>query len=322
VMAGMHMASSMNRDIPTCTYARQRLVRLFPEVAVVWLATLAFVIAGRGTAGMHWFLGTAPFQLQNLTPLFFQYNLPRDAVFGPLWFLGSLFQLQVVLHALRKRIGTANPVWIIAIALILGVSGRLLFAIWRGHARELDGTSSGILYCMPFCHLEAIVLGVVLGRGGFPGLGRLLPWCVGLIAGAGLLNVWFSGGRMGIASLGFEFPPRINGSHLWAYPLLALGSGALCAKDGPLAARLDRAKLPAWIERCLSTLAPLTYGVYCFHGLIIATGINFASVLSRSSTGRTAVFAITLLEAFLCSALVSQLWRRLPPLWRGSTGKS
>ncbi len=308
VMAGINMASSLDRDLSLGTYARQRFMRLMPELTVVWLATLAFLIAGRGSAGMAWFLGSAPFQVQNLTPLFFQYDLPRDAVFGPLWFLGSLFQLQVIVFALRRSVSSARPLWIIAAALCIGVSGRLLFALWKGHAMALGGADAGVLYCMPFCHLEAIILGVLLGRGAWPRFGSMLPWGIGLAVAAGLLGLCLPG-LGGLGRLGFEFPPRIHGSHLWAYPLLALASGILCAKDGALAAGAERIRLPGWIEGGLAKLAPLTYGVYCFHGLIIATGVNGAAMLSGSPKGRCVLLVITFLESLILSLIVNGVRR-------------
>lgn len=308
VMAGMNMASSLNRDLSVAAYARQRFVRLLPELTVVWLATLAFVIAGRGSAGMAWFLGSAPFQLQNLTPLFFKYDLPRDAVFGPLWFLGTLFQLQVIVFALRKVVSSARPLWIIAGALCVGVSARLIFALWKGHALELDGSNAGVLYCMPFCHLEAMILGVLLGRGAWPRFGRILPWGIAIAVAVGLLNVWLPGGK-GLGTLGFEFPPRIHGSHLWAYPLLAFASAILCAKDGMLAEFVEGIRIPGWIERGLANLAPLTYGVYCFHGLVIATGINGAAIFGTSLKGRIMIWVITFLEALIVALIVNRGWQ-------------
>lgn len=321
VMAGMNMASSLDRDLSLAAYARQRFVRLMPELAVVWLATLAFVIAGRGSAGMAWFLGSAPFQLQNLTPLFFQYDLPRDAVFGPLWFLGSLFQLQVIVFALKRLVSSAKPLLTIAVALCAGISARLLFALWKGDAMSPGGADAGVLYCMPFCHLEAIVLGVLLGRGAWPRFGGMLPWGIGIAVAAGVLSLWLPG-IGGLGGLGFEFPPRVHGSHLWAYPLLAFASGMLCAKDGLLAKWAEEIRMPEWVGNGLATLAPLTYGVYCFHGLVISTGINGAAMLGASPKGRCMLLLITFLESLILSLIVSCVWRGVCRKSRPIVGKS
>lgn len=95
VMAGMHMASAMKRQAGILEYGASRYKRLLPEVALVWVVVFSFVLLGFGSPGMRCFLASAPFGLQNLSPLFFQYQLPRDSVFGALWFVAAL------LHSVR-----------------------------------------------------------------------------------------------------------------------------------------------------------------------------------------------------------------------------
>jgi surface polysaccharide O-acyltransferase-like enzyme len=305
VMAGMHMASALRRDQSILSYAGSRIRRLLPEVAVIWAVTLAIVLTGHGTRGMFWFLGSAPLQLQNITPLFFRFELPRDAVFGPLWFVAALFQLQVLMFAIRHRLGSIKPGHWIAAALAVGMGSRLLFAILSGHPRTMDGGHAGILYCMPFCHLEAMVLGVLLGRGDLPKMGRKLPYLLAIVLLLGLLNVWLSAGRIKLACLGFEFPMRTNFGFVWAYPALAFAFAALCAKDSCPARFFDEKEWPPVIIMILSKLATYSFGVYCFHGLIISSGLNAASSFGSSSFSKTLVFCITLAEAFAMASIFS-----------------
>lgn len=298
VMAGMRMGGALKREQSLAAYTLARTQRLFPEVCAVWIVVLLLVVCGRGTDGMKWFLGTAPFHLQNLTPLFFRYDLPKDAVFGPLWFVGVLMQLQVLLFLFKKPLGRMSPGWILAAALAAGIVLRAVFThAYEGGFRSLEGSHAGILYCMPFCHLEALVLGFLMQRGAFPRIGRCLPLSAGLVVALGLLNMRFSSGQLGLSGLGYEFPLRTNFSQLWGYPVLAFFAAGLCAKDSPLARAVDRRELPAWVIRGISTMAALTYGVYCFHGLIIGTGLNAASWFGGSVMHRTALFGITLIEA-------------------------
>ncbi len=313
VAAGMNMASALKRQPPLTSYAWARARRLLPEVSVIWLIVILALILGKGTAGMAWFAGTAPFFLQNLTPPFFDYDLPKDAVFGPLWFIGALFQLQVILYASRKLWETASPVRIIAAVFAIGLLLRLSFILISSQQfRSLSVGDAESLYCMPFCHLEAIVLGILMGRGSLPAIGRWFPLFLSAILIAGALNLWLSAGRLSLGSLGYEFPLRANGSRLWGYPLLALAAASLCARDGPLARAVDGIHLSPRSQSLLAKLVAPTFGIYVFHGLVIALGLNGARFLENFPplVSNSLVFVITLLEAAALAALfiVARHW--------------
>lgn len=316
VTAGMHMATALKQEPSVADYTWSRARRLLPEVSVIWLITLIIIAFGMGTDGMRWFAGSAPFFLQNLTPSFFDYHLPRDAVFGALWFVGALLQLQVILYASRRFWEKTQPTTLLAVVFGLGFVLRFSFVLLSGNPiRMLSVPDAGSLYCMPFCHIEAIMLGILLGRGALPNLGRRLPFLLIAVIAAGAANLWLSEGQMASDTLGYEFPLRANGSHLWGYPLLALAAASLCARDGFLAQVMDGGKCPAWLGGLLSKIAPLTYGIYVFHGFLIATGINGASRLSGlpPSAYLASLFVITFIEAALLSMAFKWAKRRIFP---------
>ncbi len=302
VIAGFNMSAACDRDESTISYAWSRVRRLFPELCGVWCVTVLFVIIGSGTAGMLWFIGTSPFFLQNLTLPFFEYALPQDWVFAPLWFVGALFQLQILLFASKRLWSRAKPASVIISVVCFGLSFRLLFAFLFGNnPGTLSPSRADALYCLPFSHVEAIVLGLMMGRGALQGIGRCLPAFGALALVLGALNVWLSNGLVSPRSLGFEFPPRLNYIHVWGYAVLAFVAASVCAKNGPMAVAIESMKRPPWIDKGLARLAPLTCGVYLFHGVIMATGVNGAGWLLRENAPvlRLVLFAITIIESFL-----------------------
>jgi len=311
-MAGINMASAFDGKQSVAGYARSRVRRLFPELGVVWCVAVLFVILGAGTAGLWWFIGTAPFFLHNLSLPFFNYSLPQDWVFAPLWFVGTLLQLQVLLFASKRFWFAAKPASIIIAAVCIGLSYRLLFGwLLAAHPRNLLSSSADALYCLPFCHAEAITLGLMLGRGALPGIGRWLPVFVVVALGLGALNVWLSPGLVSVRSLGFEFPLRTNYIYVWGYLVLAFVAASVCAKNGPLAVAFERMKRPPWLDHGLARLGALTYGVYVFHGIIMATGLNGSGWLSREHAPylRLLLFAITIIESLLLAWIFAWFMR-------------
>lgn len=320
VLAGVHMSAAFDREQSVASYAWSRVRRFLPEVGMVWAAAILFVVLGSSSAGLIWFTATAPFFLQNLTASFFDYSMPRDWVFTPLWFVAALLQLQVLLFASKRWWLQARPISVILVAVCLGASFRALFALFAGgNVRTLSDSTASALYCLPFAHVEAIVLGVLMGRGALVGIGRLLPFCVATLVALGALNIWLGHGEVTLRSGGYMFPLRLNGIHLWGYTALAFTAASLCAKDGTLARFMARTQLVPWLGHGLTRLGSLTYGVYVFHGIIMATGINGSTWLSRDGAPvlRLLLFAVTVFEAFLFAwtfAWCSQV--AFPRLWR------
>jgi len=302
VIAGFNMVAACDRNEPIAVYAWSRMRRLFPELCMVWCVVVLFVIIGSGTAGMLWFVGTAPFFFQNLTLPFFEYSPPRDWVFAPLWFVGALIQLQLLLFASKRWWSRAKPSSVIMIAVCVGLSSRLLFTLFFGDdPRTLSPSRANALYCLPVSHIEAIVLGLLMGRGALPVIGRCLPLFGALAIVLGMVSVLLSQGLVSPRSLGFEFPLRLNYIHIWGYSILAFAVASLCAENGPFAVATGRMKRPLWLDKGLARLASLTCGVYLFHGIVMATGINGSGWLKQEHAPvlRLLLFAITIIEAFL-----------------------
>jgi hypothetical protein len=304
VIAGINMTAACDRDQSIASYAWSRVRRLAPELCTVWSVAVLFVLLGCGTAGMLWFIGTAPFFLQNLTGPFFDYSMPRDLVFTPLWFVAALLQLQVLLFASKRWWMRAKPAWVVITAVCFGLSFRLLYGFLFGDRTGTPSDSrADTLYCLPFSHVESIVLGVMIGRGALSGIGRFLPAFGALALVLGALNVWLSGGLVTLRSVGFEFPLRLNYIHVWGYSILAFAVASLCATDGLMAVAIERMKRPLRVDKGLAQLASLTCGVYLFHGVIMATGVNGSAWLNRDHAPvlRLLLFAITMVESFLAA---------------------
>lgn len=302
VIAGINMTAALDRDQSVASYAWSRVRRLCPELCMVWSFAVVLVISGGGTAGMLWFTGTGPFFLQNLTLPLFDYSFPRDWVFGPLWFIGALLQLQVLLFASKRMWLRAKPMSVIVAFVCFGLSFRLLFAwLVSVHPQTLSGAKADALYCLPFSHVEAIVLGLMIGRGALPAIGRLLPIFGALILSLGALNVWLSHGLVSWRCAGFDFPLRLNYIHVWGYTVLAFAAASLSVKSGPLAVAIESIKRPLQVDKAVERLASLTFGVYLFHGIIMATGVNGSAWLERDHAPvlRLVLFAITMMESFL-----------------------
>jgi hypothetical protein len=143
----------------------------------------------------------------------------------------------------------------------------------------------------------------MIGRGALSGIGRFLPAFGALALVLGALNVWLSGGLVTLRSVGFEFPLRLNYIHVWGYSILAFAVASLCATDGLMAVAIQRMKRPLRVDKGLAQLASLTCGVYLFHGVIMATGVNGSAWLNRDHAPvlRLLLFAITMVESFLAA---------------------
>ena len=308
VTAGLRMAGSIHRDEPLGAYLARRTKRLAPEVLAVWLVVLALTLAGMGTPGMRWFLVSAPFCLQNLSLPFFEYRMPMDAVFGPLWFTAALIQLQVtafLLKGLLRRTGTAM---LVTITLALGVGSRAAFGLATdGSLAHLGGRAAEMLYCMPFCHMEAVLFGFIIGRGSAPNLARKLPLILGTILLGAFINMALSGTDFTRASLGYGFPLRDNFSHLWGYPLLSLGAAALLSLEPMVDAILTDHPDAAFVTKVLGLLAPFAYGVYSFHGMVIFL-LSFVPPLAGNEPG---VRILAFLATFGLSLAIAVLLRKL-----------
>ena len=127
-----------------------------------------------------------PLFLQNFTPILFDYAFPLDWVFGPLWFLSALMQLQLIVFASRRLLVRSPPLIVAGGAVVFGVIFRCLAAIVLGGSlAEIDGKTGEFLYNLPFTHIEWIMLGFLIGRGHLAGLGRNLP-AVALVAASAI----------------------------------------------------------------------------------------------------------------------------------------
>ena len=109
----------------------------------------------------------------------------------------------------------------------------------------------------------------MLGRGLLPRIGRWFP-ILGVIAViCGVLNHILAHGAIKIDALGFPVAMPFNFQYRWGYSLVSLTVVSLCAPDNKIAKAVERMKLKPAVDRLVSRLALLTYGVYVFHGLFL-----------------------------------------------------
>jgi hypothetical protein len=310
VMAGMNMARILDSDESVGSYGLSRIRRLGPELLAVWCVAAAFLLSGRGTSGMSWFVATGPLFVQNLVQPFFAQTIPKDWVFAPLWFIAALMQLQLLLFSMRKVLVRTRPGIVLAGAVGFGVAFRTLYTLLVAQSPASPTMlDAGMLYIQPITHVEAIVLGVLIGRGAVTWISRLLPiFCVVAI-GLSVLNLALAPGELSdaigtAAGLGFSYPLRLHYSHIWGYSVIALAAASLASRNGRLADGIEKLRLPASVDRAVFALASLTYGAYVFHGTLMATGANAASLLAPlRAPGLLLLFTITAAQAFVLAWL-------------------
>ena len=182
-----------------------------------------------------------------------------------------------------------------------------------GLHRNVDYVIADTIYRMPFSHLTAMSMGVMLGLGRLQGINNYFSVIVTMVLGAGAMNVYALHGSLSIGSLGYPVDMMFNYQYLWGYPLLAVAAASLCAGDGWLAATLAKLTMPAGLERWLDRLASLTYGAYVFHGLILSAaslGLRFSG-WTLDSLGRFVLFLLIVVGAFFSAWLFQSLraWR-------------
>jgi acyltransferase-like protein len=266
VMAGMNMARILESDRSIGSYGLSRIKRLGPHILAIWCIAVAFLLSGLGSPGMSWFIATGPAFVQNLVQPFFAYT-PIDRLFGPLWFVAALMQLQLLLFSMGKVIARTRPEIVLVAAVGIALLFRTLYPMLTAQSpASLATRDAGILYVQPLTHLEAIVLGVLIGRGALPRIGRLLPIFCLLAISLVAINLAYSPAEMsdaiGIAAgLGFEYPLRLQYAHIWGYTVIAFAAASLASRNGPLADGIEKLRLPARVDNILFALASLTYGI-------------------------------------------------------------
>ena len=260
----------------------------------------------RTTHGGAWFLASSPLFLQNFTLPFFQYA-PVDVIWGPLWFVAALVQLQVLMFAVRRQIVRQPLAVTIIAAVVIGLAFRALVSIGFGAREgELDSGLAGALYCLPFTHIEAITLGCLVGRGSLRGLGPLLWPLTMITAVTGLVAGPLLAHSVAFTSFGLDFPLRSNYMHVWMYSMLALVAAALCSPNNPLAVWVRSRQPGRRVDEGLSRLSELSFGAYVFHGAIMASGMNLAPWLRAKGFHPAApiVIVMTLVESLILAQFV------------------
>jgi surface polysaccharide O-acyltransferase-like enzyme len=305
-LAGFNMARGLERSESVTSVGSSRIRRMAPDLIFVWCVIAVMWVSGVRTAGTAWFLVSSPLFLQNFTLPFFHYS-PIDVVFGPLWFVGALLQVQLLLFVFRRVVVTARPIVVICGAIAVGMASRWLTAIAFGaRGGALDPWLADALYCLPLSHIEPVVLGVLVGRGSLDGLGRRLGPLIALTTSAGMGIAALSRSEISFGSFGLQFPLHTSYSYVWMYSLLALVAAALCSPQNPVALWVRSLRVPHWADVSLSRLSELSFGAYVFHGAVLAGGLSLQPWLKARGIHPASpiVIVMTLVESLLLARLV------------------
>ena len=104
-----------------------------------------------------------------------------------MWFVAALMQLSVLFFLLRKAISRYETPTLLWATLVLGFLCRLaLLQLLGGSPRDLAPTVADTLYRMPLTHVEAVMAGILIGRGRLAGIGKHGPLIAVTVLGAGL----------------------------------------------------------------------------------------------------------------------------------------
>jgi peptidoglycan/LPS O-acetylase OafA/YrhL len=321
VLSGANMVKGLQRSEGCLGYAISRAKRFAPEVSVVWGVCLILVIAGWTRPELILFLCSAPLFLENFLEPFLDYSTGINWTFiSALWFVATLLQLQVFVFAFRRllfRYGASTVFWW---TLAWGTSWRIGFAATHGSlTSNPDFAFASNLFRMPFTHIESVVFGFLLGRGLLRKLGEYQPVILVLAVCAAGANLVLGNGQFPLGSLGFPDGLAFNYQYLWGYPLLALACASLCAPNGFLARTFNQLTVVSPIERTIRNLAPLTYGVYVFHGMVMAA-IDLFLLNRKMPLHSTFSLLITAIVSFAVAAMFRRIkvyFGNLPgfPLW-------
>jgi hypothetical protein len=88
----------------------------------------------------------------------------------------------------------------------------------------------------------------------------------------------------------------------------------LCAPNGLLAKSFNGLQVPCSIENGIRSLAPLTYGVYVFHGLVL-WGLDLFVLDRQMRLYRGVSFLLTVLLSFAAAWLFRGMKESLPAHW-------
>jgi hypothetical protein len=315
VIAGFNMAASMERYDNVRSFVLGRVRRLLPEVGVIWYASLICFIVGCQRWENGLFLSSAPFFLQNYIESFFDTSMSINYLFlFPMWFVAALMQLQVLVFIFRRHLLFANVGVVLGVSLTLtGLAQALTAMVLGGLYRNLDYMTADLIYRLPFTHLTAMIIGIMLGLGRLKGFTSYFPAIAFLWLGAGLINMHAMNSILPLSSFGYPALMSFNYQYLWGYPLSALFMASFVARSNWFEVTLSKIKMPVGLEKWLHQLALLTYATYVFHGLTLTAGENG---LRRAgwpinSFGRFVFFLLIAAVTFFLAWLFQILRRRV-----------
>jgi len=265
-LAAINMFRNLSFEMSFWEFARKRYQRFILLILLVFpLAAIVGHHAHLKATG--WFLCLGPLLLHNFIPLRIIDWINGDMVWVPLWFLGALFQLQLLAFIFRHALKQAPILLIIAATVLIGTTGRLL--IWyflTSGSSLLSDAEAASLFWSPFCHVEVFVFSTLIALRGTK-FGDFLFPAFGAVVIAGAIHAYAT--NLNFSSLGF--PPGLPNyfQFLWGYPLLALLFASLVDPSNALSRWIAQRRFSSRADFMVEHLSRETGYAYAIHGSML-----------------------------------------------------
>jgi peptidoglycan/LPS O-acetylase OafA/YrhL len=314
-LAGYNMASVLQTSTPLRHYLLTRYRRLALPLLVLAPAVLVLVLLGSRPALVYAL--SAPLQVHNLLRVAMDEAKPTDMVWLPTWFIGALFQLQVLALLLKPVLLQARVMLVMLGVTGVGVAFRSFGGLLLDGEGALSFASADALYWAPLTHVEALVGGLQLGLGRFQRLRRFLPAIAVLVV---LSVLALAASSTAFPTIAFPLGTGAGHEHIWGYAALATGAVLLIDKRQAIARFVLGLAFGARLDRAIESLSRLTFMGYLLHGAILAlltrllassaSGLAFSTSLLGQCSIATAVVGFALLGAAVLHRISTFVARR------------
>ncbi len=308
VLGGHNMANALVATDSAGKLMAQRYKRLVVPLILFSPVVIAVAWAQQDRSNALGYLAASPFLAHNLLRPWFAHWEPGDSVWIPLWFVGTLFQLQCLALLCRRWISTRSIPVLIGTACALGFGSRLAIGAALGvHHGEISRHAADVVYWFPLTHIESLAFGILLARGTFKPGRHLWPILAVTLLLGGLQILWH---RFGSRALGYNLGLVENFQFVWGYPVLGLLFAALVDKDNPLAKAIHRFRLPPGLDSVLNSLSRASFWAYITHGALLLALLtvmeNARGVLAYSNASRLATAGAAAVLAFAIGLLATR----------------
>jgi hypothetical protein len=265
-LAAINMFRNLSFEMSFWEFTRKRYQRLILLIVLVvpFSAIIGYHAHLQATG---WFFCLGPLLLHNFISFRIVDWINGDIVWIPLWFLGALFQLQLLAFIFRHALKQAPIFLLIVTSVLIGTIGRLL--VWKfltsgnSFLSIVEATS---LFWSPFCHVEVFVFSTLITLRG-TNFGKFLFPILGAVVIAGTINAYAT--NLNFSALGF--PPGLPNyfQFLWGYPLLALLFASLVDPNNALSRWIIQRRFSSRTDFTVGYLSRATGYAYAIHGSVL-----------------------------------------------------